>query len=135
MMARRLIVPPNGPPAVGPYSPAVAANEFLFVSGQIPIDPKTGEIVKESFEKQARQTLDNLRSVVEAGGFTLDDVVKVTIFLTDLARFAELNQIYEEYFGQSKPARACIQAAALPKGVDVEIDAIVYRPPWNRILF
>lgn len=127
-MEKRLLVPQDGPPAVGPYSPAVAAGGFLFVSGQIPLDPKTGQLVKESFEKQVRQTLDNLSCIIKAAGLTLNDVVKVTIFLVDLARFNDLNQIYEDYFGKSKPARACVQAAALPKGVDVEIEAIAYFP-------
>lgn len=127
-MPKRLIVPKNGPPAVGPYSPAVSAGGFLFVSGQIPLDPKTGQLVKDSFEKQVRQTLENLKFVVESAELTLDDVVKVTIFLIDLSRFNDLNAIYEDYFAASKPARACVQAAALPKGVDVEIEAIACFP-------
>ncbi len=96
-MTKRLFAPKDGPPAVGPYSPAVAANGFLFVSGQIPLNPATGELVTDSFENQVRQTLDNLKSVVESAGITLDEVVKVTIFVVDLANFGELNQIYEEY--------------------------------------
>jgi len=127
-MTKRLIAPKDGPPPVGPYSPAVAANGFLFVSGQIPLNPATGELVTDSFENQVRQTLDNLKSVIESAGLTLDEVVKVTIFVVDLANFGELNQIYEEYFSQSKPARACVQAAALPKGVGVEIEAVAYIP-------
>lgn len=127
-MSKRLIIPPNGPPAVGPYSPAVAAGGFLFVSGQIPIHPQTGELIKDNFESQVRQTLENLKCIVESSGLTLNDVVKATIFVTDLANFAELNRIYEEYFSESKPARACVQAAALPKGVDVEIEAIACFP-------
>lgn len=122
-MSKKFIVPKDGPPAVGPYSPAVSANGFLFVSGQIPLNPQTGELVLDSFEAQAKQTLDNLKSVIEAGGATLNDVVKVTIFVTDLGKFGELNAIYEEYFGESKPARATVEVAALPKGVDVELDA------------
>ncbi len=127
-MTKRLFAPKDGPAPVGPYSPAVAANGFLFVSGQIPLNPATGELVTDSFENQVRQTLDNLKSVVESAGITLNEVVKVTIFVVDLANFGELNQIYEEYFSQSKPARACVQAAALPKGVDVEIEAVAYLP-------
>ncbi len=124
-MSKKLIAPKNGPAPVGPYSPAVAANGFLFVSGQIPLNPATSELVLDTFENQARQTLDNLQSVIEAAGATLNDAVKVTIFLADLARFDELNRIYTEYFDESKPARACIQAARLPKDVVIEIDAIV----------
>ena len=127
-MKKRLIIPKDGPAAVGPYSPAVAAGGFLFVSGQIPLNPQTGEIIKDSFDSQVRQTLENLRCIVESSGLTLDDVVKVTVFLIDLARFNELNQIYGDYFSSGKPARACVQAAALPKGVEVEIEAIAYFP-------
>ncbi|MBZ0258333.1 Rid family detoxifying hydrolase [bacterium] len=127
-MSKKLIVPKDGPQAVGPYSPAVAANGFLFVSGQIPLNPQSGELVLDSFDAQVRQTLNNLKSVIEAGGASLDDVVKVTIFVTDLGKFAELNTIYEEYFGASKPARATVQVAALPKGVEVEMDATVALP-------
>lgn len=123
-MTKRLVSPQNGPAPVGPYSPGVVANGFLFVSGQIPLDPATGQMVKDSFESQVRQTLNNLRSVVEGAGLTLNHVVKVTIFLTDLANFDHLNQIYSEYFGESKPARATVQAARLPKDVDVEIECI-----------
>lgn len=126
--SKRLIAPPNCPSAVGPYSPAVSAGGFLFVSGQIPIDPKTNQLVIDSFENQARQTLENLQCVVESAGLTLNDVVKVTIYLVDMSRFAELNKIYEEYFAASKPARACVQVSALPKGVDVEMDAVAYFP-------
>ncbi len=123
-MAKKWIAPSEGPKPVGPYSPGVVANGFLFVSGQIPLNPATGELVKESFESQVRQTLENVKSVIEAVGATLDDVVKVTIFLQDLANFEELNRIYSEYFSESKPARAAIQAARLPKDVDIEIEAI-----------
>ncbi len=123
-MSRKKIAPSDGPPPVGPYSPGIVANGFLFVSGQIPLDPATGKLVTGSFERQVRQTLENLKSVVEAAGSTLDDVVKVTIFLRDLETFGELNDIYTEYFAESQPARATVQAARLPKDVDVEIDAI-----------
>lgn len=127
-MSKKMIAPKDGPQAVGPYSPAVAANGFLFVSGQIPLNPQNGELALGSFEAQARQTLNNLQSVIEAGGASLDDVVKVTIFVTDLGKFSELNKIYEEYFGASKPARATVQVAALPKGVEVEMDATAALP-------
>jgi 2-iminobutanoate/2-iminopropanoate deaminase len=124
MKQKKLIIPAGGPPAVGPYSPGVVANGFLFVSGQIPLNPNTGTLVTDSFAAQVRQTLDNLRSVVEAAGSTLQDVVKVTIFLVDLGNFDELNCIYAEYFSESKPARATVQAARLPKNVAVEMEAI-----------
>ncbi|MBI1387270.1 MAG: deaminase [bacterium] len=127
-MSKKLIVPETGPKAVGPYSPAVEANGFLFVSGQIPLDPASGELVLDSFEAQVRRTLENLKSVIEVGGASLKDVVKVGIFMTDIARFGDLNAIYEEYFGESRPARATVQVAALPKGVEVEMDAVAVIP-------
>jgi len=123
-MDRKCIVPENGPPAVGPYSPAVVANGFVFVSGQIPQDPSSGDLVEESFEAQCVRVFENLKLVLEAAGASLDSVVKVTIYLTDMGRFAEANAIYERYFGTSKPARACIEASRLPKNVPIEADAI-----------
>lgn len=127
-MSKQLITPSNGPAPVGPYSPAVIANGFVFISGQIPLK-SDGSIETSSFEAQTRQTLENLKAVIEASGSTLDDAVKVTIYLDDMSKFAELNDIYAEYFNESKPARACIQAAALPKGVAVEMDAIAVHNP------
>ncbi len=124
-MGKLLVIPKDGPPPVGPYSPGVICNGFLFVSGQIPLNPKTGELVTDSFENQARQALENLKGIIESAGATLNDAVKITIYLSDIQNFVALNSIYEEYFMDSKPARACIQAAALPKNVDIEIDAIV----------
>ncbi|HOJ61403.1 MAG TPA: RidA family protein [bacterium] len=127
-MTQRHIAPAGGPAPVGPYSPGVAANGFLFVSGQIPLNPQTGELVQDSFEHQARQTLENLKRVVEAAGSSLEQVVKVTIFLSDLTYFDALNRIYAEYFSESRPARSTVQAARLPKDVDVEIEAIALLP-------
>jgi 2-iminobutanoate/2-iminopropanoate deaminase len=123
-MPKKRISPQNGPQAVGPYSPAILANGFLFVSGQIPLDPSTGQLVTVSFEAQVRQTLENLKCVIECANATLLDVVKVTIFLDDMANFNALNAIYEEYFNESKPARACVEVSQLPKGVAIEMDAI-----------
>lgn len=123
-MSKTLVVPENGPKAVGPYSPAVVANGMVFISGQIPLDPATGALVMDSFEAQTRRVLENLKLMLEAAGSSLDQVVKVNIFMTDLKKFEELNAIYSEYFGQSKPARATVEVSALPKGVDVEMDAI-----------
>lgn len=123
-MSKQTIFPETAPKAVGPYSPAVIANGFLFVSGQIPIEPVSGSIITDSFEAQVRQTLENLKAVIEGSGSSLMDVVKVTIYMKDIGYFTDLNRIYEEYFMESKPARACVEVANLPKGVDVEIDAI-----------
>lgn len=119
------IVPSNGPAAVGPYSPGVKVGDWLYVSGQIPLQPD-GELVTDTFEKEARQVLDNLKSVVEAAGGRLEQIVKVGIYVTDISRFAELNSIYAEYFDDSKPARSTVEVSHLPKGAHVEMDAIAY---------
>ncbi len=123
-MEKRSVFPQGGPPAVGPYSPAVVAGGFVFVSGQIPQDPITGELVTESFEAQCVRVFENLKIVLEASGASLESVVKVTVFLSDLSQFGEMNSVYERYFSSGKPARACIQAARLPKDVAIEADAI-----------
>ncbi|MCH7921720.1 MAG: RidA family protein [Nitrospinae bacterium] len=116
----------RAPAAIGPYSQAVRAGAFLFCSGQIPLEPASGEMVSGEIEAQTRQVLENLKAVVEAAGASLDDVVKVTVYLADLADFATVNEVYEEYFGEAKPARATIQAAALPRGALIEADCIAY---------
>lgn len=121
---REIIYTQNAPAPVGPYSQAIQANDFLYISGQIPVDPKTGKVNKETFEIECRLVLDNLKAVVEAGGSSLDKVVKVNIYLKDMSKFAELNKIYAEYFNDSKPARACVQVGMLPLDVDVEIEAV-----------
>lgn len=115
----------SAPAAIGPYSQAVIAGGFLFASGQIPIDPASGELVAGSSAEQARQVLKNLQAVVEAGGAQMRDVVKTTVYLTDLSDFAEVNEVYGEFFSEPYPARATVEVSSLPKGVAVEIDAIV----------
>ena len=114
----------RAPQAIGPYSQAVRANGLLFVSGQIPLDPATMEVVGGGIEGQTRQVLTNLRAVLEAAGSSLDQVVRTTIFLADLGEFAAVNAIYAEAFGTARPARATIQAARLPRDVRIEMDAI-----------
>ena len=121
---REIIYTQNAPAPVGPYSQAIQANDFLYISGQIPVDPKTGKVNKETFEIECRLVLDNLKAVVEAGGSSLDKVVKVNIYLKDMSKFADLKKIYAEYFNDSKPARACVQVGMLPLDVDVEIEAV-----------
>lgn len=119
----------DGAPApVGPYSQAIRAGGFLFVSGQIPLDPTTGDVVDGGIEKQTRQALENLAAVVEAGGAGLDDVVKVSIYLKDIGDFAAMNGVYEGYFSSSRPARACVEVSRLPKDVLVEIEAVALLP-------
>ncbi len=114
----------NAPAAVGPYSQAVIAGSLVFVSGQIPLEPASGQVVGGSFVDQVRQVLANLDAVLEAAGSTRDRVVKVTVYLTDMTRFGELNQVYEEFFAGHRPARAVVEIGALPKGVAVEMDAV-----------
>jgi 2-iminobutanoate/2-iminopropanoate deaminase len=118
----------GAPAAVGPYSHAVKAGGLLFCSGQIPLDPATGELVGTTAGEQARQCLENLTTVIEAGGATLGDAVRCTIYLTEMSDFSEVNDVYAEYVGTTPPARAAVGVAALPKGARVEIDAIVALP-------
>lgn len=112
------------PAAVGPYSAAVEANGMLFISGQLPIDPATGELAAGGIAEKAAQSMRNLGALLEAAGTDYDHVVKTTVFLTDLADFAEVNRVYGAFFKKNYPARSCFQVAALPKGAPVEIEAI-----------
>ena len=120
----QIISTPNAPAALGPYSQAIVANGMVYCSGQIPIDPATNTIHAETIEEQTRQAITNLKNVLEAAGSGLDKVVKTTVFISDMNDFAALNAVYAELFGDSKPARSCVQAARLPKDVKVEIEAI-----------
>jgi len=114
----------RAPAAIGPYSQAVALGDLLFCSGQIPLDPATGELVGETAAEQAKQVLSNLAAVLEAGGSGLGKVVKTTIFLASMGDFAAVNEIYAGAFGDHRPARATVEVSCLPKSVLVEIDAI-----------
>ena len=114
----------NAPKALGPYSQAIRANGFIFCSGQIPIDPAAGAVTATTAADQARQAISNLQNVLEAAGSGLDKVVKTTVFLADMADFAAVNGVYAELFGDTKPARSCVQATRLPKDVKIEIEAI-----------
>jgi len=118
----------GAPAAVGPYSHAVKAGGLLFCSGQIPLDPESGELVGETAAEQARQCLENLSVVASAGGAQLADAVRCTVYLTDMGDFAAVNEVYGEYLGESLPARVAYGVAALPKGAQVEIDAIIALP-------
>jgi reactive intermediate/imine deaminase len=115
----------NAPAAIGTYSQAIQSGNLVFMSGQIPLVPATMEIVDGDFAARARQVFDNLKAVTEAAGGTLDQIVKVTIFLTDLGDFATVNAVMESYFNKPYPARAAVGVASLPKGVDVEAEAIL----------
>jgi 2-iminobutanoate/2-iminopropanoate deaminase len=123
-MSRRIIVTADAPKAVGPYSQAVAAGNLLFCSGQIPLKPKTGELLQGDVTEQTNLVLENLGAVLRANRMTYTDVVKTTVFLTDLGDFAAMNDVYAVFFPENHPARSTIQVAGLPKGARVEIEAI-----------
>ena len=124
-MSRKAIHSDNAPAAIGTYSQAVAAGGLVFMSGQIPLDPKTMELVSGDFAARTRQVFDNLRAVAEAAGGSMDNIVKLTIYLTDLANFATVNEVMAEYFEKPYPARAALGVASLPKGTDVEAEAVL----------
>ena len=123
---RRIINTEQAPAAIGTYSQAVQAGDTVYISGQIPLDPATMQIVSEDFEAQAQQVFRNLAAVAEAAGTTLQSAVKLTIFLPDLSQFATVNAVMSAYFEEPYPARAAVEVSALPKGVQVEADAILY---------
>ena len=118
------IYTPNAPAAIGPYSQAVQAGNMLFVSGQIPVDPATGAFAGEDIVTQTKQSLTNVKNILEAAGYSLNDVVKTTVLLADIADFAAMNAVYAEFFCENKPARACFAVRDLPKAALVEIEAI-----------
>jgi reactive intermediate/imine deaminase len=123
-MSRTIINTPHAPKAVGTYSQAVKVGDTLYVSGQIPLDPVSGELVQISMEAQIRRVFDNLLAILEAAGGDFSHVTKLNVFLTDLSHFALLNQVMASYFKEPYPARAAIQVAALPKGATVEMDCV-----------
>jgi 2-iminobutanoate/2-iminopropanoate deaminase len=123
---KQIISTDQAPAAIGPYSQAINLNGTLYVSGQIPVNPATGTI-PAGIDAQTRQALQNIGAILDAAGFTFNDVVKTTVLLADMDDFAAMNAVYAEYFTQDKPARVCFQAAALPKGALVEIDATAGR--------
>ena len=121
---KKIISTNEAPAAVGPYSQAVRAGSMVFCAGQIPLDPKSGQIVSQDVAEQTRRVLDNLTAVLKSERLTLSDVVKTTVFVTDLADFQTVNEIYAKYFSAQPPARSTVQVAALPKAARVEIEAI-----------
>ena len=123
-MAKTIIATKNAPGAIGPYSQGIRANGFVFASGQIGLDPATGEFVKGGIVEQSRQALLNVKNVLEAAGSGLDKAVKTTVFLKDINDFAAMNAVYSEFFKTDCPARSAVQVAALPKGALVEIEVI-----------
>ncbi len=126
-MANKAIATPNAPGAIGPYSQGITAGNTTYVSGQIPINPATGAFAGEDIVSQTRQSLTNIRNILAAADLTMADVVKVTVLMTDIAEFADMNAVYAEFFTEPYPARAAYQVAALPKGAKVEIEAIAVK--------
>lgn len=123
----------KAPKAIGPYSQAIQANGFIFVSGQIPLDPVTGEITGSTVEEQAHQVLKNIRAILEAAGSSMAEVVKATVYLADMNDFSLVNRVYAQYFPEPFPARAAFQVARLPRDVKVEIEVIALAPPVTSI--
>ena len=121
---REIIATDRGPKAIGPYSQAIRANGFVFVSGQIPLDPATQQLVAGDVQAQTERVLENLKGIVEAAGSSLDRVVRATVFLADMNEFAAMNEVYGRYFQNQPPARSTVQVARLPRDVRVEIDVI-----------
>lgn len=126
-MDRMVVSTDKAPGAVGPYSQAVIAGEFVFTAGTLPLDPKTGEVVGDEIGAQVRQALSNVQQVLEAAGSSLDRVVKTTVFLTDIGNFAEMNSVYAEFFTSAPPARSTVEIGPLPKGMLVQIEAVAVR--------
>lgn len=123
-MANKVVVSNNAPSAIGPYSQAIKAGNSIFVSGQLGLNPKTGNFDADDIKVQTKQSLENLKSILQEEGYSLSDVVKTTVLLKDIAEFADMNAIYAEYFKEPYPARSAFQVVALPKGGRVEIEAI-----------
>jgi len=124
-MQRQLISTDRAPRAIGPYSQAVRAGDTVYVSGQIPLDPASGELISGNIDAEIRRVLDNLQAIAAAAGGSLEQVVKLTVFLTDLAHYAQVNQIMQQYFREPYPARAAIGVAALPRGARIEMECVL----------
>jgi 2-iminobutanoate/2-iminopropanoate deaminase len=127
-MTRKIIATDKAPKAIGPYSQAVAANGFLFTSGQIPLDPSTGQLVTGTIEAQAHQVFKNLSAIADQAGAGLADAVKTTVFLSDINDFKAVNAVYDQYFTEPFPARSAFQVAALPMNADIEVEAVFLLP-------
>ena len=125
-MKKKPVQTTQAPSAIGPYSQAIHVGEFLYTSGQIALNPESMEMMNDTIEEETEWVLKNLEAILKADGMSLAHVIKTTVYLTDLGEFARVNQVYENFFGETKPARACVQVAALPKGAKVEIEAIAH---------
>lgn len=126
-MAIEVIKTDKAPEAIGPYSQAIAIGSFIYTSGQIPIDPQTGEVVGNEIQMQVQQVLENLKNVLEAAGSSMNKVVKTTVFIKDMNSFSKINEVYAKYFTQSFPARSCVEVSKLPKDVLIEIEAVAVK--------
>ena len=125
-MNKKIITTSEAPAAIGPYSQAIRVGEFLYTSGQISLDPNSMELITGNIEVETERVLKNKEAILNADGLSLNNIIKTTVYLTDLSEFGRMNQVYEKFFVETKPARACVQVAALPKGARVEIDAIAH---------
>ena len=123
-MEKKPVQTSEAPSAIGPYSQAIRIGDFLYTSGQIALDPDTMEMVNGEIEEQTERVLTSIEAILKADGLNMGHVIKTTVYLTDLAEFSRMNQVYEKFFEKTKPARACVQVAALPKGAKIEMDAI-----------
>ncbi len=128
-MSKRVIFTERAPKPIGPYSQAIRAGNFIFLSGQIPIDPKTGELVKGDIRQQTQQVLENIKGVLESQKLGMEDVVKVNIFLKDMGNFNQMNEVYATYFSATPPARSTVEVAKLPRNAEIEIEAIALTQP------
>ena len=125
-MKKKIIATPKAPAAIGPYSQAIRIGDFLYTSGQISLDPETMEMITGDIEVETEKVLKNIEAILKEDGLNLNNIIKTTVYLTDLSEFARMNQVYENFFIDTKPARACVQVAALPKGAKVEIDVVAH---------
>ena len=123
-MEKKPIQTSKAPSAIGPYSQAIRIGDFLYTSGQIALNPDTMEMMSGEIEAETERVLKSIEAILQAGGLSLEHVIKTTVYLTDLGEFSRMNEVYEKFFEKTNPARACVQVAALPKGAKVEIDAI-----------
>lgn len=123
----KVVSTPKAPAAIGPYSQAIRCGNLLFISGQIPLDPETGELIRGDAGEQTERALKNLKGILEAEGMGLDDVVKVTLYLKDLGNFDRVNEVYKRYFVSAPPARSTVEVSRLPKDAEIEIEAIAWK--------
>ena len=127
MPSKKVILTENAPSPVGPYSQAIQAGDFLFIAGQIPANPSTGDIIRGNIQNATKQVMENLKAIVEEAGYSMDDLVRCRVYLKNMNEFKQMNEVYGSFFGEKPPARAAIEVARLPLDVDVEISAIAWK--------